>query len=45
MCGKIKPILDERGLELPRQKNSRPTCFFYHPQKAPAIVFQEQQEK
>jgi hypothetical protein len=33
MCGKIKPVLGERGSELPRQKSSRPKCFFVIPIK------------
>jgi hypothetical protein len=33
MKGKNKPDLRERGLELPRQKSSRPMCFFCHPKK------------
>jgi hypothetical protein len=33
MYGKTKPVLRERGLEIPRQKSSRPTCFNCHPQK------------
>jgi len=36
MCGKIEPILRERGSELLRQKISRPTCFFRHPHQRPA---------
>jgi hypothetical protein len=43
ICGKIKPAFKERGLELPRQKNSSLTCFFFHPQKVPTVVSQEQQ--
>jgi hypothetical protein len=39
MCGKIKPILGERGLELPRKKCSSLTCFFCHPHQIPAKVF------
>jgi hypothetical protein len=27
MQGKAKPVLMERGLEIPRQKSSRLTCF------------------
>jgi hypothetical protein len=33
MKGKTKPVLRQRGLEIRRQKSSRPTCFNYHPQK------------
>jgi hypothetical protein len=33
LWGKIKLVLMERGLEIPRQKSSRPMCFICHPQK------------
>jgi hypothetical protein len=39
MCGKIKPILRERGSELPRQKSSHPTCFFCHPYQITVEIF------
>jgi len=42
---KIKPILKEKGLEILGQKDSRPTCLFYHPLIVPAEVSQDQQEK
>jgi hypothetical protein len=45
MCGKIKPILKEKGSELSREKSSRPMCFFCHPHKVPAEIFSTQQEK
>jgi hypothetical protein len=45
MCGKIKPVLKERGSELPRQKNSRPMCFFCHPQIVPTEVSQDNTSK
>jgi hypothetical protein len=45
MCGKIKPVLREKGSKLPIQKSSRPTCFLCHPQIVPAELSQEQQEK
>jgi hypothetical protein len=45
MWGKIKPVLRERGSELPRKKSSHPTCFFYHPHKIPAEIFSRQQKK
>jgi hypothetical protein len=32
-------------LELPKQKNSRLTCFFCHPHKIPAEIFSRQQEE
>jgi hypothetical protein len=32
MYGKIKPVLREKGLEIPRQKSSRLICFFCHHQ-------------
>jgi hypothetical protein len=32
MCGNIKPVLEERGSKLPRQKSSRPDVLFLHPQ-------------
>jgi len=31
--------------KLPRQKSSRPTCFFYHPQIVPAEVSQDNKIK
>jgi hypothetical protein len=45
MCGKIKPVLKERGLESLKQKSSRPTYFFYHPQIVSAEVFQDNTRK
>jgi len=39
MWGKIKPVLRERGFELPKQENSRPKCFFCHPHKLLAKIF------
>jgi hypothetical protein len=45
MYGKIKPVLKERGSKIPKQKDTHPTCLFYHPQKVHAEVSQEQQEK
>jgi len=45
MCGKIKPVLKERGSELLRQKSSRPMCFFCHPQIVPAEVSQDNKRK
>jgi hypothetical protein len=44
MCGKFKPVLMERGLELLRQKSSRLTCFFCHPQIVLAEVFKTTRE-
>jgi len=45
MCGKIKPVLKERGLELPRQKSSRPMCFLCHLQIVLVEVFQDNTRK
>jgi hypothetical protein len=45
MCGKIKPVLKERGSELPRQKSRCPKCFFCHPQIVLAEVSQDKREK
>jgi hypothetical protein len=45
MRGKIKPILRERGLEIPRQKSNRPTCFICHPKKKSAEVSQNKKRK
>jgi len=45
MCGKIKPVFKKKGSELPRQKSSRPTCFFCHPQIVPAEVSQDNTRK
>jgi hypothetical protein len=39
MWGKIKLVLRKRGLELLRQKSSRPTCVFCHPHKILAERF------
>jgi hypothetical protein len=36
-CGKIKPVLRERGLEIPRQKSSR-SFFFCHPNQIPGEI-------
>jgi len=33
--GKNKPDLRERGLRVTREKNSRSTCFYYHPYLIP----------
>jgi hypothetical protein len=44
-CGKIKLVFKEEGSKLPIQKNSRPTCFFCHPQIIPTKFSQEQKEK
>jgi hypothetical protein len=45
MWGKIKPVLKERGLEIPRQKSSRSTYFICHPQKIFAEVSQDNKRK
>jgi hypothetical protein len=45
LCVKINVDLRERGLELPRKKSSRPTCFFCHPQIRPTEVFQDNKRK
>jgi hypothetical protein len=45
MSVKSKPDLRERCLELPRQKSSRPTCFFCHPLIVPAEVSQDEKRK
>jgi hypothetical protein len=42
---KLKLVLRERGLEIPRQKSSRPTCFNCHPQKNICRCFSREQEK
>jgi len=39
MYGKIKPVLRDRGSELPRQKSSSPTYFFCHPHQIPLEIF------
>jgi hypothetical protein len=41
----IKPVFKEKGTKLPIQKNSHPTCFFFHPQIVHAKFSQEQQKK
>jgi len=45
MWGKIKHVLRERGLEIPRQKSNRPTCFICHPKKISAEVSQDNKRK
>jgi hypothetical protein len=45
MCGKIKPVLKERGSKLPRQKSNCPTWFFCHPQIVPTEVSQDNTRK
>jgi hypothetical protein len=45
ICGKIKPVLRERGLEISRQKSSRTTCFFGHSQIVPVEVCQGNKKK
>jgi hypothetical protein len=39
MYGKSKPDLRERGLELPKQKSNRLTCFFCHSHQISAKNF------
>jgi hypothetical protein len=43
MCGKIKPVLRERGLEIPRQKSSM--IYLSSPKKNIFRSFSRQQEK
>jgi hypothetical protein len=45
MCGKIKPVLRDRGPELPRQKSSRPTCFFCHPHQIPVEIYPQENKR
>jgi hypothetical protein len=45
MYGKIKPVLREKGLEIPRQKSSRLICFFCHYQIILADVSQDNKRK
>jgi hypothetical protein len=45
ICRKIKPILREKGSELPRQKSSRPTWLLCHPHQIPAEIFPQDNKR
>jgi hypothetical protein len=45
MCGKIKPDLSERGLDIPRQKRNRLMCFFCYSQIILVDVSLDNKEK
>jgi hypothetical protein len=45
MWDKIKPVLRERGLEIPRQKSNHPTYFICYPQKKSIEVSHDNKRK